>query len=135
MNKEYQEKDSWINNSWQKSYLHKDNGLKNSINVFLERHIWISGLSITSLFLLTCLMLFSFFQLFQECSFHEYPACMLIMRSTIAATGARKSEKNSAQDRTGISLTLEYRKCDYCETKKTVEEDNEWIAGFKKINF
>lgn len=80
-------------------------------------------------------MLFSFFQLFQECSFHEYSACMLIMKRTIAATGARKSEKNSAQDITGISLTLEYKKCDYCEGKKTVEEDNEWIAGFKKINF
>lgn len=64
--KEYQERDSWINNLWQKSYFHKDNGLKNSPNVFREIHIWISDMSITSLFLLTCLMLFSFFQLFQK---------------------------------------------------------------------
>lgn len=92
-------------------------------------------MSITLLFLLTCLMLFSFFQLFQKHSFHEYTACMLIIKSTIAATGARKSEKNRAQDITGISLTLEYKKCYYCQRKKAVREDNELITGFKKINF
>ena len=60
---------------------------------------------------------------------------MLIMKSTIAATGARKSKKHNAQDITGISLTLEYKKCDYFHRKKTVQEDNELISDFKKINF